>query len=551
MILKSLKKRAFFFLLFVLTLFVFGQKRMTSFHKEMDHVKDEMGLRKLSLKYIDKYRQTHDAENIAYARHIEIYLNKKDTLGNLKRAYQIINYSEETSELRSRAYFWVAVFLENSALDISINYLKKSTALNEKYGYEHQKMFAYHVMGRLYLKKTNYSKALMYFDKTLQIARKNKDALNMASMYNNMSMVYDQQRKYSRAIALAKKSMNLLSKPEDEFFLNVVRTNLGDYYFKMKQFKNAAFYYRLTLQYYSENPSEKRELSSALPNLYEIYKDDPKQREELLENVKKLLDADKTSPFNITLLKIMLTHAFKKGNAKEAENVATKLNDYSLSYKRFLNSRHSETSNLLAKYISEEFAKEQKIQKQNNLIFYLSFGTVFLFVLGGFLYFYRIRGLERNEALLQKEYLEKEKEWIQDRMKFVKLNLELKTKTEQELLNRLKSLRKKPNNDSQEVVKELYLNISNLLQIDKRNDFEVLKESQVGADFMEKIKNVCPNLTTQELKICGYMRLSLTSKELASFIGSTPGAVRVAKSKIKQKLELPNNVKLDDYLKNL
>lgn len=119
------------------------------------------------------------------------------------------------------------------------------------------------------------------------------------------------------------------------------------------------------------------------------------------------------------------------------------------------------------------------------------------------------------------------------------------------MLKRLKSLRKIPNEDAQEVVKELYLNISNLLQIDKRHEFDLLKENPSDVAFLEKLKTLCPELTAQELRLCGYMRLPLSSKEVAAFVDSTPGAVRVAKTKIKQKLALQKDQKLDDFLKNI
>lgn len=361
---KFLSKKKMGCLLVFFFAFMVGQETMADLHKSFGMAKGTEGLRRLSQSFLQKYQQTKNEEYLANARYTELYLYRKDTLGNLKRSFQIVRYSKENSELRSRAYFWAAVFLENSALDLSLNYLKKSTELNEKFNYDLGKILSYHVMGRVYFKKRNYPKALYYFEKTLKLAQKNKDDLNASSMYNNMGMVYFQQKKYPQAIALAKKSLSLITHSYDEYFLNVVRTNLGDYYFQIKKTQEAEAYYRTAFEHYCIHPMDKGALSSALPNLYKIYETDPVKREKFIKAAQTLLDADKTSPFNITLLKVMLANAFKSGDLKEAERISTLLNSYSLGYKRFLNTRHAETSNILAQYISEEFSKEQKTQQQ-------------------------------------------------------------------------------------------------------------------------------------------------------------------------------------------
>ena len=466
-----------------------GQERMDDFYKKMSTAKNDAELSLLSNAYLHEYQQGKDKKNLAYARFIETYIYPKDTLGNIKRVFEMIRCSEENSELRSRAYFWAAVFLENSALDLSLKYLKKSENLNEKHQYDFAKILTNHILGRVYYKKEDYRKAIFYFERTFRLAREKRDSLNMSSMYNNIGMVYGKQKNYPKAIVFAKKSIALLKGPDYNFFLNVVRTNIGDYYFKMKNYQEAEKYYVLAFQYYYANPKNKSALSSTIPNLYHIYENTPLKRENFAQQVRKLLDNDKTSPLNITILKVIQANAFKKRAIKEAEDTSFLLNSYTLEYKRFLNKRHAQTSNTMARYISEEFSKEQKIQQQRELIIYISIAAILLLLLGSAYYFFRIKDLEKKEAIIQKEFLEKENSWIQERFNYTKLNLDLKIKTEQELLKRLKSLRKSHNDEAQEVVKELYLSISNLLQIDKRNGKNLIKETREDYDCKSSAKS--------------------------------------------------------------
>lgn len=65
---------------------------------------------------------------------------------------------------------------------------------------------------------------------------------------------------------------------------------------------------------------------------------------------------------------------------------------------------------------------------------------------------------------------------------------------------------------------------------------------------MEKLSQQFPSLTEQELKLCAYFKLNLSSKEVSLLEGITSGSVRVYKTKIKSKMGLGKEQKLDDFL---
>lgn len=102
---KKLFSAVFIVAFMLFSVVLFGQERMTDFQNKMALLKSNAGLLKLRNSYLEKYQQTKNTENIAYSRYAEMYLHNKDTLGNIKRAYEVIRYSKETSELRSRGYF--------------------------------------------------------------------------------------------------------------------------------------------------------------------------------------------------------------------------------------------------------------------------------------------------------------------------------------------------------------------------------------------------------------------------------------------------------------
>lgn len=536
---------------------VFSQQNIKNLYNKIYGIyEDQPALKKTRNSYLQKYNEAKDSDYLIYSKFVELYIYKEDTIGNIRRSYEMIGLSKKNSTLRSEAYFQAAIFLENNSLDLSLKYLKESDKINQENNYEYLSLMTYHILGRNYYKRKDYPKAMYYFNKALMGEQKNKNYLMVSSMYNNIGLTYDKMGKISDAIKNTQKGIFILESAKsaisyEKWFLYLMINNLADYYFKIKDYDKAEMYYQQAFQYFYSHPKFKNKLSRTIPNLYSLYQDNPAKRENLIVQIQHLLDHDKSFSLNTTILEILQDNAIKRGSRNDIEKISLKLNDYMKGYRHFLNKKNAGTMNTINYNLTEEFIKEQKIQQQKALIVYICITAGLLLFMGGVYYLYRIKNLEKKEAIIQKEFLEKENSWIQERLNYIKLNLDLKTKTEKELLKRLKSLRKSQNNEAQEVVKDLYLNISNLLQIDKRQESDLLKDNAADYEFLEKIKRIYPDLTPQELKLCGYLRLPLTSKEVATFIDSTPGAVRVAKTKIKQKMSLPKEQKLDDFLKKL
>ncbi|NQD69422.1 hypothetical protein HP439_01620 [Sphingobacterium shayense] len=74
----------------------------------------------------------------------------------------------------------------------------------------------------------------------------------------------------------------------------------------------------------------------------------------------------------------------------------------------------------------------------------------------------------------------------------------------------------------------------------------------IHPDFFEKLKiQSGDKLSALELKHCAYMHLQLSTKEIAAAFHIEPKSVRVSKYRIKQKLQLPKETELNNYLQTL
>lgn len=72
----------------------------------------------------------------------------------------------------------------------------------------------------------------------------------------------------------------------------------------------------------------------------------------------------------------------------------------------------------------------------------------------------------------------------------------------------------------------------------------------VHSNFLVSLKETYPYLTASELKLCAYLRLNLSSKEIAQIMNITVKGVELGRHRLRKKLQIPSGVNLVNYLLN-
>ncbi|HVW95332.1 MAG TPA: triple tyrosine motif-containing protein [Mucilaginibacter sp.] len=71
---------------------------------------------------------------------------------------------------------------------------------------------------------------------------------------------------------------------------------------------------------------------------------------------------------------------------------------------------------------------------------------------------------------------------------------------------------------------------------------------QVHNNFLSTMKAKFPNLSPTDLKLCAYLRLNLTSKEIAQLLNISLKGVEISRYRVRKKLNLSTDVHLYDFL---
>ncbi len=70
----------------------------------------------------------------------------------------------------------------------------------------------------------------------------------------------------------------------------------------------------------------------------------------------------------------------------------------------------------------------------------------------------------------------------------------------------------------------------------------------VHSNFLTKLKQRFPNLGANDLKLCAYLKLNLSSKEIAQLMGISSRAIEVSRYRLRKKIQVPQELSLFDYL---
>ncbi|MGK0453538.1 MAG: DNA-binding CsgD family transcriptional regulator/cell division protein FtsB [Paraglaciecola sp.] len=199
---------------------------------------------------------------------------------------------------------------------------------------------------------------------------------------------------------------------------------------------------------------------------------------------------------------------------------------------------------------------------------YLSNTLLFIYVVLFVIVFFILHIISKTyykrqkENLLEKTQREIELKELESSQKIIKLNndklrsdiesknRELATSTmsiikKNEFLNSIKTeLISKGKDVVDKVVKIIDQNLNNT------DDWKLFQEAFNNADknFLKKIKSKHPELTPNDLRLCAYLRLNLSSKEIAPLLNISPRSVEVKRYRLRKKMNLPHDANLTNYI---
>jgi DNA-binding CsgD family transcriptional regulator len=152
----------------------------------------------------------------------------------------------------------------------------------------------------------------------------------------------------------------------------------------------------------------------------------------------------------------------------------------------------------------------------------------------------------RNEKL-NLEMIHKEKELANSSMLIIQKN---------EILHKLRNELNKIKNalGDEHLKNDLGATIKRIgKEIDNEKQWQVfnMHVEQVHEDLFKKLKTHYPDLTPRELSLCAYLRMNISSKEIATLMNISARGVEISRYRIRKKLRLDREANLAEFMMNL
>lgn len=149
----------------------------------------------------------------------------------------------------------------------------------------------------------------------------------------------------------------------------------------------------------------------------------------------------------------------------------------------------------------------------------------------------------RNEKL-EVEINFKNSELASSAMHLVKKG-ELLTKIKAELSHVMKGME---NPQAASELKKMIKTLSEDDQMDQEWENFTKHFDKVHSDFVVSLKEKHPSITGNEIKLCAYLRMNLSTKEIAQLMNISVRGVEISRYRLRKKLGIASEVSLFDYL---
>lgn len=396
-------------------------------------------------------------------------------------------------------------------------------------------------IGADFFSQQSYEKALEYINKALTIAKETNNLTLVTDQYNNLAAIYHvKYHDFPKALHYYFEALKVAIKINDyqQQGLNVI--NISRVYQEMEKPDSALYYMNQSLILFEKvnNPVNMADSYMALSEFYyrnadySLSKDFAFRALRIGEKYQMLQTISGASDL---LQKIFLI-------SKDYENafkyivIRTQVNDslYTLQSQKDLFKAELQ-------YNQEKIIKEQKLKQQR---YYFLLGFIILGLLSGL--YIAILFNSRQKIRIRNTILEKDKAEADLKFKSKELSINIlallkKNELIAEIRQKFTDLEKAlPKNEVSDIVAKFNHEIK--LSSDDRlwQEFS-MRFREINSEFYDKLLNKFPDLTQSELKLCAYLRLNMSTKEIADLTGQSIETLGKARYRLRKKFALTNS----------
>lgn len=407
-----------------------------------------------------------------------------------------------------------AIYIKIGQHEKAILYSRKALELSEKHKYIERQLINLNNLGAAYSALKKYDSALIFYERCVEVSKKNNKHEKKEIAQYNIANLFHKTGDYKKSIELVKAVIALKPSIDVERNANILLAN--NYFNTGKIDSSITIAVKLykTFYQYSRNKESTIELTNLLSKAYKA--------------------------------KHKYDSAFYYLNIKQAVTDSI----YNQDSQRKLNLLYAELAAIEKEKEIESLEQENLLQKKKNssrIIILISSSLIIIFLSISVALIFRNK--DKREKLISIELtqlLEKKKRDLhQQTLKIIYMNNSLV-----EMEQSLKKIQFQIDRHQANDIELILQTIRNNKTLDEEWENFTTYFNQVYDQFSQKVDNRFPNLSISERRLILLMKMELKNREIASILNIDTASVKMAKYRLKKKLQLPEDIDIQQYLQN-
>ena len=463
-------------------------------------------------------------------------------------------------------------------------------------------VLVYISLGNRFVEKGEYPQAMNYYLNGLRVSEETGDELQLPKIYNNLGVVYLNMNEHEKALEYYTKALPLFESLHDTVNIAGATANVGSIYMQLGEFDIARQYYQKGLQIFKSI----QHLGGQAHVMFKLGLLD-KQQQHYEEALQHFFDSkslqQKTNPgpvgsksmflaetnINIGIVYFLLNEletaqryladglaVARESNQTELismsseylskiyqqkENYKEALHYYTL-FKTYSDSTFNEENirkltqlemqyHFDVKLKEAEIERIAEVQKRNRLNFiYIAISASLFFVLIIVGLLLKLEKRKKKEVELEREKLSGKLEHTNKELTTHVMYLLKKNEFILTIIEKLKKARLDATAENKKVMSELIEELKSNTDTVSWEEFEV-RFQEVHTDFYTRLNQRFPDLSTNEIRMCAFFKLNMTSKEIAALTYQSLNSIKVARYRLRKKLHLDQDESLVAFLAKL
>jgi DNA-binding CsgD family transcriptional regulator len=385
----------------------------------------------------------------------------------------------------------------------------------------------------------DFTEAERNFQKALEVNESLNNPVNEASLYNNLGIVFKEKKDFDKAFSYYEKALSIRLSLNDSFGLAQTYNNLGDAYCLTGRYDTAIEMLNKAFMLSSQTGNLRSQMKAA------------------------------------NFLSVALEKKGDYPRSLEMYKVYSALHDSIISNERVQNAIRLELQYQFEKQLKENELQQQIVlaKKERTTLIYMVISGMLLFSITILILLYRnqrmsmkhadllqkrleLEGknltLEKQNLLIEKQKLEMDLDFKNKELSTHVIYLLKKNEFISSIIQKLITYSKSSTHDAvneswvKDIMREMQSNIDNTVW----NEFEI-RFQQVHHEFYQKLTEKYPDLTPNEIKICAFLKLNMTTKDISAITFQSVKSIQVARNRLRRKMGIERDENLVSLLQQL